>query len=213
MLSCVQQRSRRLQLRSCRFSSLPPRPLCLRRQLSAAGRTLSKFAAAVEHEVAAAGASAPLVRQIIAGNSAAASCSMLACTLKQLEPETALAISAACSLAFGTGRPLLAPIVWSRLAEVTLQLWASQLEAAVAALDMLLPSQHARAAVAFASSTAKPAVLMLWLRELCQVLLRCDGIATAGEAWAALQAGRARWHVSLGQLPRAHRLHACRSGP
>ena len=126
---------------------------------------LSTFAVAAEREAAAAGLSAPLVRQIIAGNGAAAACGMLACTLKQLEPQAALAISTACSLAFKTGSMMLAPAVQSQSAEVTLQLCASQLEAAGVALDMLRPSQQPRAAAAFASSTGKPAVLMRWLRS------------------------------------------------
>ena len=157
-------------------------PLPLRRQLLASARVLSDFATAAARGADTDYLPAALVTHILASVKAIASCALLAGTLEQLDPQAAFAVCAPCSLVFGTGRAMLAPMVLSQSPQAAFHLCELQLAAAAVAVgDLLLPSRQPRAAAAFANSTAKPQALVAWLGELCRALLNLQDDIEPGQ--------------------------------
>lgn len=149
------------------------------RRLATAARSLSELAVQMAEALAQPnGGPSWLHEQIEAGCTALSSCMQLACYVPRLSAQAAFKLGAACSLVLGPGRAALAACLAAATAypaqdalydladAVGFQLSA----VTITLVGVLHPQHQPQAAAAFASSTAKPAVLLPWLAALTDAM-------------------------------------------
>lgn len=152
-----------------------------------------------------------LLWQIPAALSALGSCFEVAAHMPQLSSTAAFKLGAACSFIFGPGQLLVEYLTRIVAADATpglsqqlVQAVSLQLIAVNRALGKVLPPhRQPQAAAAFARSTAKPSVLLMWLATLtraAQMVLLSDpepgGLGTCLPAFEANEGMAVVWQLS-----------------
>lgn len=183
--SCQARFMSHISLSLSRCCPLRRRRLILRpfpcRLLAAAAQSLSALAPAAARAMAQPLTAPPwLPGQVEAGCLALDGLSQLAVgTPHRLSAPTAFKLGAACSLVFGPGRTVMAGYLLTcaagqmppRQSFLLPDCFDAELAAVLAiAAEVLEPSRQRQAAAAFASSTARPSVLLPWLSTLTEAL-------------------------------------------